>query len=223
MAKKNKVIIGIVGLVLIVVGVIFVGGVGWYFWQLNRPGDLGKDDLTKDAPVNFKTYNNLKYAYSLSYPNSWFVGFLGTSEDQAEVIWFGPSELDQQETMGGEPAGVKFEIIAFDLPEMRAEAPDLPQIANIREWVDWQRSEWDQIQKDRIGEYTDTDIIVNGVAAIKTNFEPTATNPDLAEMVEVQVMDEVSERVYLLKYYGREPTYSENLEVLDDIVGSFTF
>jgi len=221
--KEKKLIIGVFAAVLGLLAVLFVGAVGWHFWQLNRPGDLGKDELERVIPANFKTYNNARFGYEISYPSDWFVGFIGSSEEQAKVIWFGPKEIDSGQASGGVPAGVKFEIITFDLLELRGIESTIPKVASIKEWVDWQRSEWDEIQRQNIGEFKDEDVVVGGLTAIKTYFERSADKPEAGGPIEVQVFDPVNEVVFLFKYYGREPAYSENLENFEEILASFSF
>lgn len=225
MKKKNKLFIsGFVGVILLII-IIFVGGAAFFIFRtVNKYEDLGEADLSRKADIGFKHYQNTRYDYGFSYPESWFVGFIGSNEQEAGVVWVGPNEEDVEETMGGSPVGVKFEVITFDLPDMKKEAPDLPQIGTVREWVDWQRSNWTDYQVENIiGKYRDENVTVNGVEAIRTYFSPPENNPAGRESQEVQVMDRSKERVYLLKYYGREPAYSENISNFERIVDTFTF
>jgi len=225
--KMNKKIlfVGILGC-LGLLGVILFISLGWYFlWDKGEEGKKRENADKKGLveKVDFEKYENMKYGYSFSYPDGWYAGYLGDSEKMAEVVWFSPNEDDSVETMGGTPIAVKFEVIVFDLPEMKKEAGDFPKIGSIKEWISWQRSEWGEMQKEAIGEYKDKDVVINGQAGVLTYFYPPEEGMLKVKSWEVQVYDPGKDRVYLLKYYGQEPVFGEYEGEVDRMFESFSF
>lgn len=206
-------------IILIPLIVLIAAPIGWYYWQLNYPPDLGEDDLSKKIPAEISYYNE-KYKYSLKFPEEWFVGFLGDSKEEANVVWFVSDEKDLEQGDGGPPVGAKVEVIVQDLEEQRLIDPRFPEINSAKDWLDWERSGWSKFSREPVEtrKYEERTVTLAGKEAIRTTYK----EPEFVEAgpgITITLFD--SDIIYQINYLGRKPFYTESLGKFEEIVKSF--
>jgi len=209
----------IILIIIIFLIVLIAAPIGWYYWQLNYPPNGGEDDLSKKIPAEISYYND-KYKYSLKFPEEWFVGFLGNSKEEANVIWFVSDEKDLEQGDGGPPLGAKVEVIAQDLEELRLIDPRFPEINSAKGWLDWERSGWSKFSREPVDirKYEERTVTLAGKEAIRTTYKESTfeeTGPGIA----MTLFD--SDIIYQINYLGRKPFYTENLDSFEKIIHSF--
>lgn len=171
-------------------------------------------------PKTDGVYQNTRYGYSLKYPASWFIGYLGPSEKDAVVLRICS---DVNSTQFGD-AGIEnplVEIIVSDLKELKEVGSRIPGVKSPKDWLDWDRSNWDEPERERIGPYRDEKIIVSGSEGVKTTYSKPIF-PGAGPVVEVILFNPATEMVYSIKYFGDQRTYGENLKHFENILKSFS-
>lgn len=167
-----------------------------------------------------KEYKNTKYGYSLKYPSAWFITYLGKSEGDAVVVKFAESEVDAQFTDSAE-TGPVVEIIVSDLKELKGMGAKLPEIKTAADWIAWDRSNWDEEEKKRIGEYKDEPVSLSGLEGVRIVFK-TPAFPGAGPAIEVILYNPLKELLYDIKYIGMKPAYDKGLKIFEDVLKSFT-
>ena len=215
--------------ILVIVFILVILPIGWYYWQ-NNSGNQGVDDLTNQgwvAPDNGAAvyreglYFNTKFGYSVDYPDEWFIGYYGESEEQAQVIFFVSNQGDLQAADGGLPLGVKAEIIVQDLKELREMAASMSHIDTIGEYVKWQKTYQAGFDTDMQGKCIEENIKIGQVDAIKEVCDNPA-EAGFDKTRKVQLLSPDMNYIYIIQYLGREPYYSNNASEFDRIYKSLS-
>jgi len=166
-----------------------------------------------------KNYQNTKFGYSIDYPTTWTVGFLGRSSGEAAVLRICQNAIDAQFSDGGELDPL-VEVIVTDIREMKKMGARIPTITSAKDWIQWERSSWDTEEKERVGPIKDQPIIVGDLNGVES-LHKKPVMPGMGPAVEVTLFDPQTEYIYSLKYLGRKPAYKESLPKFKEILAGF--
>jgi hypothetical protein len=219
--------------IILIVAIIFFGFVIKYYWQDNSSGNAGKDNLislvtstdNKDTSSQVKAVNpnmliyiNQKYGYSIEYPKSWWYAWLGNNDGKkANIYWFVSDKSDMELKDGGFSVGAKVEIIVQDLKEALKLDSRFPDIDSAQDWVDWQRTGYSKLTGKK-AVYDDKKITIAGKEAIKT-IEDEPQFGDAGPVVEITLYN--ANKIYQIKYLGRDPAYALNTTLFEKMLKSF--
>lgn len=195
-------------LVFILLIVIATGAgifINYYFQKEVLEAGLTPQDNQANKEVN--VWQNDRYGFTFEYPKDWTVHMGDATSEMVQL-----SNQNAPSGDGGPPLGVQVELIL--LPSY----PGHDLIANAREF----RSEG----LEREVEVAEQELVLNGRRTIK--YVDVPTFPELNEGAPVEVYFIIPDlhadrmdRVVLIKYMGREPDYSQNLDNFDKILKSF--
>lgn len=167
----------------------------------------------------YKLYENKRYSYVVQYPSAWYIGYLGGSEDTAAVIRICSDAADTDFSDGGQMNPL-VEIIVSDLGEMKREGAKFPEIKTSKDWVLWERSNWDKDERERVGAFKDEKIMLGGIEGVKTTYLKPAF-PDAGPVIDAIFFNQASSLVYSIKYLGTQPKYKDHLKDLQTVLESF--
>lgn len=201
--KKRLTLTIVIALTALIGGYLF-----WRYWQGGHPDML------------IQEYRNTKFGFSLDYPTSWHLGYMGDSEETGNPVWFVPSSKDVQLMEGGLPNEVTVPVVVHNLEELTEMDPSIPEIKNSWDWVNWRRSQWGESDYERLGPFQDGEITIDGKAAVKTVFE--ASSDESGPWIVVVLFDPNSNLIYQIEYVGRQPFYDSNLQHFEDLLISFS-
>ena len=118
--------------------------------------------------------------------------------------------------------GIKAEIIAQDLKELKDMDDSMSHIDTIDEYVEWQKTHQVGFDTEMQGACVEEDIKIGQLDAIKEVCDnPVETGFGKAR--KVQLLDPGGNNVYLIQYLGREPHYFNNAKYFEEIYKSLRF
>jgi len=196
---------------------------GYLFWRYWRGGH---PDLL------IQEYRNTKFGFSLDYPASWHLGYMGDSEETGNPVWFVSNPQDVQLMEGGLPCEVTVPVVVQELGNFAEIDPSMPEIRSSWDWVNWKRSRWTEADYERLGSFHDSEITIDGKVAVKTVFEagyqsaPGSADDrsafgEAGPWIVVVLFDPGSQLVYQIEYVGRQPFYDDNFSRFEGILASF--
>lgn len=153
-----------------------------------------------EPEVSFLTYSNTKHGFSLEYPENWHK----TGGPDSDMIAF--SSKKEEINGGGPPLGTRIELVVLENYENLV----------LEDWIEEMRSQgdWGDLIKRE-------EITVGGRMAIKEKYAaPTGLVEQGPPILVFLLKDNY---IIRFKYLGREPDYSEDLEVFEHLLESFKF
>ncbi len=155
----------------------------------------------KGKTFEYQTYTSSKHGFSFEYPQSWHL------EDNPEFNSIFLGNKQEEPPMGGVSLGARIEIFISE------NAEDL----ELEQWIEWHKPQSGQEQ-----EVLETKQITVGN---KQAIRETVTVPQgpVTQGNPVTVYFSTDGNVIQMNYTGREPNYSQNIEIFQHLLNSFKF
>lgn len=193
--------------IMVALAALAGGYLFWRYWHGGHPDLLVQE------------HRNTKFGYSVEYPTSWHLGYMGDSEETGNPVWFVPNPEDVQLMEGGLPREVTVPIVAHKLEDFTEIDPSMPEINSSWDWVNWRRSQWGESDRERLGSYQDKEVTIDGKAAVRTTY--AASSDESGPWIVIVLYDPNSDLVYQIEYVGRQPFYNENISHFEALLTSF--
>ena len=200
--RKRSALAVIIALAALTGGYLF-----WRYWHGGHPDLLVQE------------YRNTKFGYSVEYSTSWYLGYMGDSEETGNPVWFVPNFEDVELAEGGLPREVTVPVVVQDLGKLAEIDPSMPEINSSWGWVNWRRSQWGESDRERLGSYQDKEVTIDEKLAVRTTY--AASSDESGPWIVVVLYDSNSDFVYQIEYVGRQPFYGTNTYHFETLLASF--
>ena len=193
MAKRAPIIKAV-----ILIFIFFLAlGITFYIWsKLDKIPEFS-ENKNKESESSFNFYSSKKYGFSLEYPENWF-----KTADFEQML----ALSSKQENMGGGgvPAGVRIELVVLKNYDNLC----------LEDFAEKIRIQGNFGQLEKLNE-----IEVGKTKAIKEKYLPLEGLVETGPPILVYLKKD--DYIIRFKYMGREPDYTENLEVFERVLKSF--
>ena len=150
---------------------------------------------------SYSIYTSEEHQFSFEYPSSWYL------EDNPEFSTIFLSNKEEEPPMGGVSLGARIEIFISENT----------QELSLQEWIEWHKS---QSGSEKEALETKQITVGNQQAIRETVAVPEGA---IAQGDPVTVYFSIDGDMVQMNYTGREPDYSENIEVFQHLLNSFKF
>ena len=158
--------------------------------------------LNEDKKVSeYTVYTNSEYGFNFEYPKSWYL------EDNPEFGTIFLSSKEEEAPMSGVTSGVRIETFIIENAEN----------LGLEEWI-----EWNKFQGGPEEELLESkEITVGDKEAIQETVAVTPGPVEQGNPTAVYLSD--NGNIIQMNYTGREPDYSQEIEIFQHLLGSFKF